>query len=143
VNPLSGQDEYETLETFFASVDLSFERLVWECFHTSGPDRPPRNPLGVFRAFIVMRMKGVHSLREMSRLLDVDARLRRLCLIKEGERGYPSREYCKLRSGGVGSFVMKHSPVSKLIVSKPQDSMEAKAQVNSFPFGCQFASIVL
>ena len=36
-----------------------------------------------------MRMKGVRSLREMTRLLDVDIRLRRLCLVKPGEAGYP------------------------------------------------------
>jgi hypothetical protein len=36
-----------------------------------------------------MRMKGVRSLREMTRLLDVDLRLRRICLIKPGEKGYP------------------------------------------------------
>jgi len=90
VNPLGGQDDYETLETFFGNVDLSFaEKLVGECFHTCGPGRPPRNPYGVFRAFIVMRMKGVRSLREMARLLNVDSRLRRLCLIKRDERGYP------------------------------------------------------
>jgi len=59
------------------------------CFHASGAGRPPRNPLGVFRAFIVMRMKGVRSLREMTRLLDVDMRLRKLCLIKPREAGYP------------------------------------------------------
>ena len=41
------------------------------------------------RAFIVMRMKGVRSLREMTRLLDSDLRLRRLCLIKPAEAGYP------------------------------------------------------
>ncbi|MCJ7431482.1 transposase [Candidatus Bathyarchaeota archaeon] len=34
-------------------------------------------------------MKGVRSLREMSRLLDVDPRLRRLCLNKTGEPAYP------------------------------------------------------
>jgi hypothetical protein len=34
-------------------------------------------------------MKGVRSLREMTRLLDTDPRLRRLCLIKLGEAGYP------------------------------------------------------
>jgi hypothetical protein len=71
-------------------VDLSFARNVLrECFHASGAGRPPRNPLGVFRAFIVMRMKGVRSLREMTRLFDVDTRLRKLCLIKEDEKGYP------------------------------------------------------
>lgn len=71
-------------------MDLSFaEKLVGGCFHTRGPGRPPRNPLGIFRAFIIMRMKGIRSLREMSRLLNVDLRLRRLCFIGEGERGYP------------------------------------------------------
>jgi hypothetical protein len=44
--------------------------------------------MGLFRTFIVMRMKGVRSLREMTRQLDADQRLRRLCLIKLGERGY-------------------------------------------------------
>jgi len=36
-----------------------------------------------------MRIKGVRSLREMARLLDTDLRLRKLCLIKTGETGYP------------------------------------------------------
>ena len=36
-----------------------------------------------------MRMKGVRSLREMTRLLDADPRLRKLCLVKTGETGYP------------------------------------------------------
>jgi hypothetical protein len=54
----------------------------------SGPGRPPRNPMGLFRAFIVMRMKGVRSLREMTRQLDTDLRPRKLCLIKPGEKGY-------------------------------------------------------
>jgi len=45
--------------------------------------------LGLFRAFIVMRMKGVRSLRETTRLLDVDPRLRKLCLIKKREAAYP------------------------------------------------------
>jgi transposase len=34
-------------------------------------------------------MKGVRSLREMTRLLDVDQRLRKLCLIKIDEAAYP------------------------------------------------------
>jgi transposase len=90
VNPLAGQDEHETLETLFRNVDLSFAKAaVLACFHTVGPGRPPRSPLGLFRTFIVMRMKGVRSLREMTRLLDMDIRLRRLCLIKPGEAGYP------------------------------------------------------
>jgi hypothetical protein len=45
--------------------------------------------MGLFRTFIVMKMKGVRSLREMTRLLDTDPRLRKLCLIKPAEKGYP------------------------------------------------------
>jgi len=90
VNPLAGQDEHETLETLFRNVDLSFAKAtLLRGFHTVGPGRPPRNPLGVFRTFIVMRMKGVRSLREMTRILDTDQRLRKLCRIKKGEAGYP------------------------------------------------------
>jgi hypothetical protein len=44
--------------------------------------------MGLFRTFIVMRMKGVRSLREMTRLLNNDPRLRKLCLIKKDEKGY-------------------------------------------------------
>jgi len=36
-----------------------------------------------------MRMKGVRSLREMTRILDTDVRLRRLCLIKPNQPAYP------------------------------------------------------
>jgi len=85
-----GQDEHETLETLFQNVDLNLaETQARECSHTTGPGRPPRSPLGLLRAFIVMRMKEIRSLRGLSRILNVDPRLRRLCLIEDGERGYP------------------------------------------------------
>ena len=86
---MAGQDEHETLEALFENIDLRFaQNVLNHCFHTSGPGRPSRNPIGLFRTFIVMRMKGVRSLREMTRLLDTDPRLRKLCLIKKDEKGY-------------------------------------------------------
>jgi transposase len=36
-----------------------------------------------------MRLKAIRSLRELTRILDVDRRFRRLCLIKKNENGYP------------------------------------------------------
>jgi hypothetical protein len=36
-----------------------------------------------------MRLKGIRSLRELTRILDVDRRIRGLCLIKVDEGGYP------------------------------------------------------
>ena len=44
--------------------------------------------MGLFRTFIIMKMKGIRSLREMTRLLGTDQRLRRLCLIKPCEKAY-------------------------------------------------------
>ena len=35
-----------------------------------------------------MRMRGIRSLREMTRLLDIDHRIRKLCLLKTGEKAY-------------------------------------------------------
>jgi len=86
---LARQDEHETLETFFKNVDLSFAySLIRQCFHVSGPGRPPRNPKGLFRAFLIMRMKAIRSLREMTRILNADSRIRKLCLIKDSQKGY-------------------------------------------------------
>jgi transposase len=83
------QDEHETLETLFKNVDLSFaNHTIKQCFHLSGPGRPPRNPAGLFRAFLIMRLKAVRSLREMTRILNTDFRIRKLCLIKDNQRGY-------------------------------------------------------
>jgi hypothetical protein len=71
-------------------VDLSFAKTTIEsCFHLQGPGRPPRNPIGVFRSFIIMRMKGIRSLREMTRLLDADKRVRKQYLLKPSEAAYP------------------------------------------------------
>jgi hypothetical protein len=36
-----------------------------------------------------MRLKGIRSLRELTRILDVDRRLRHLCLIHGSQKGYP------------------------------------------------------
>ena len=88
-SPNIKQDEHETLETLFRNIDLSIaEQQLIGCYHTTGPGRPPRSPIGILRALIVMRMKGIRSLRELTRILDVDRRIRRLCLITDKERGY-------------------------------------------------------
>jgi hypothetical protein len=48
-----------------------------------------------------MKMKGTRSLREMTRLLDTDLRLRKLCLIKKKQTAYP-RSVLSRFSGKIG-----------------------------------------
>jgi IS5 family transposase len=81
---------YGTLETLFGRVDLSFaEMVVNESYHVKGSvGRPPRKPLGVFKAHLLRRLRHVPSDRMLVRQLWKDPRLRRICDIEEGEPPY-------------------------------------------------------
>jgi IS5 family transposase len=53
-----------------------------------------------------MRMKAIRSLRELARILDTDTRIRRLCLIKNDERGY-TRSVLSRFTARVGAEVLQ------------------------------------
>jgi transposase len=59
-------------------------------------------------------MKGVRSLREMTRLLDADQRLRRLCLLKPGEEAY-SRSVLSRFTRRVGEENLNKIIIQKVI----------------------------
>jgi transposase len=81
---------YETLETLFGKVDLFFaEAVVNESYHArDSVGRPPRSPLGVFKAHLLRRLRNVPSDRMLVRQLWKDPRLRRICDIEENEPPY-------------------------------------------------------
>jgi hypothetical protein len=81
---------YETLETLFGKVDLSFaEKVLNEAYHPKdSPGRPPRKPLGVFKAHLLRRLRHVPSDRMLVRQLWKDPRLRRICDIEKNEPPY-------------------------------------------------------
>ena len=81
---------YEALETLFSKIDLSFaQRILTEPFHPVGsPGRPQRNPLGIFKAHIVKRLKHIPSDRMLVRQMWKDPRLRRICNIEDDEPPY-------------------------------------------------------
>jgi|SRR5271157_495670 len=81
---------YETLETLFGKVDLSFaEKVLNEAYHPKeSPGRPPRKPLGVFKAHLLRRLRHVPSDRMLVRQLWRDPRLRKICDIEENEPPY-------------------------------------------------------
>jgi len=60
-------------------------------------------------------MKGIRSLRELARILDVDQRIRRLCLVKRGERGYP-RSVLSRFTERVGAEVLRLIIEEKVIM---------------------------
>jgi hypothetical protein len=81
---------YETLETLFGKVDLSFaEKVVNESYHAKDSvGRPPRSPLGVFKAHLLRRLRHVPSDRMLVRQMWKDPRLRRICDIEKNEPPY-------------------------------------------------------
>jgi transposase len=81
---------YETLETLFGKVDLSFaEKVLNESYHAKDSvGRPPRRPLGVFKAHLLRRLRHIPSDRMLVRQLWKDPRLRRICDIEEKEPPY-------------------------------------------------------
>jgi IS5 family transposase len=81
---------YETLETLFSKVDLSFaQKILNEPFHPAGsPGRPQRNPLGLFKAHLVRRLKHIPSDRMLVRQMWKDPRLKKICDIETDEPPY-------------------------------------------------------
>jgi len=59
-------------------------------------------------------MRGVRSLREMTRLLNVDARLRKICLLEEDEKGYP-RSVLSRFTRKVGAHKLKRIIEDKVV----------------------------
>src|SRR5208337_3551855 len=81
---------YEALETLFGKTDLSFaQSLLNEPYHMAGTrGRPQRNPLGIFKAHIVKRLKHIPSDRMLVRQLWKDPRLMKICDIETNEAPY-------------------------------------------------------
>ena len=65
------------------------EKVVKEAYHKEdSPGRPPRKPVGIFKALIVKRLHQIPSERELCRRLWKDDNLRELCDIEAEENPY-------------------------------------------------------
>jgi hypothetical protein len=84
----------------FGRVDLSFaENVPNEAYPAKGsPGRPPRKPLGVFKAHMLRRLRHVPSDRMPVRQMWKDPRLRRICDIEENEPPYGIAALSRFRS---------------------------------------------
>jgi transposase len=73
------------------------EAVVWEPYHKKGAGRPPRNPLGIFKALIVKRLRQIPSDRELYRRLWDDPTLRTICDIEDREKPYHPSQLTRFR----------------------------------------------
>jgi len=82
-----------------SKLDLhDIEKIVWEPYHEEGPGRPPRNPMGIFKALMVKRLWRMPSDRELYRRLWDDPMLREICDIEDREKPYHPSQITRFRS---------------------------------------------
>jgi len=74
------------------------EKTIQEAYHQKGPGRPPRNPLGIFKALMTKRLRQIPSDRELYRRLWNDPTLRMICDIEEQEKPYHPSQLTRFRS---------------------------------------------
>ena len=81
---------YEALETLFSNIDLTLAKKVLnEPYHPSDSrGRPQRNPVGIFKAHIVKRVKHIPSDRMLVRQMWKDPRLKKICDIEADQQPY-------------------------------------------------------
>jgi hypothetical protein len=54
------------LALILSALDLYYiEAVIWEPYHREGAGRPPRNPIGIFKALVVKRLMQIPSDREL------------------------------------------------------------------------------
>ena len=74
------------------------EEIVWEAYHRDGPGRPPRKPMGIFKALMVKRVQQISSDRELYRRLWSDPDLRELCDLEEEQKPYHPSQLTRFRN---------------------------------------------
>ncbi|MBM4401152.1 MAG: transposase [Crenarchaeota archaeon] len=91
---------HETLETLFSKADLSFaQKVLTEPYHPAdSPGRPPRNPLGIFKAHIIKRLRHIPSDRMLVRQMWKDPRLKKICDIEANQPPYGIAVLSRFRS---------------------------------------------
>jgi hypothetical protein len=85
-----------------------------------GVGRPPRKPIGIFKALIVKRVKQIPSDRELCRRLWTDPDLREICDIEAEQKPYHPTQLTRFRNRvGIEKLEkIRNSMINELLKSK-------------------------
>jgi len=82
-------EKHEDVASILTKLNLdNIEKIISQPYHETGPGRPPRNPLGIFKALMIKQLRRIPSDRELYRRLWNDEALREICEIEEHEKPY-------------------------------------------------------
>jgi transposase len=74
------------------------ETTLLDAYHKQGAGRPPRNPIGIFKALIIKRIKHIPSDRELNRRLWTDPDLQEICNIEDNQKPYHPTQLTRFRN---------------------------------------------
>ena len=92
-------EKHEDVASILSKLDLyEIEKTISQPYHQEGPGRPPRNPLGIFKALIVKQLRSIPSDLELYRRLWNDEDLRTICDVEEREKPYHPSQLTRFRN---------------------------------------------
>ncbi len=92
-------EKTESSCSILRSLNLDdIEEVVSEAYHQEGAGRPPRKPIGIFKALIMKRVKQIPSDRELYRRLWYDQDLREVCDIEAEQKPYHPTQITRFRN---------------------------------------------
>ena len=91
-------EKHEDVTSILIKLDLdNIEKTISQPYHEAGPGRPPRSPLGIFKALMIKQLRCIPSDRELYRRLWNDEALREICDIEEREKPYHPSQLTRFR----------------------------------------------
>ncbi|HUS78574.1 MAG TPA: transposase [Patescibacteria group bacterium] len=92
-------EKREDIASILSMLNLhDIEETISQPYHKTGPGKPPRSPLGIFKALIVKQLRHIPSDRELYRRLWNDEALREICDIEEREKPYHPSQLTRFRN---------------------------------------------
>ena len=92
-------EKHEDVTSILSKLDLkNIEKTIKQPYHQTGAGRPPRSPLGIFKALIIKQLRCIPSDRELYRRLWNDETLREICDIEEKEKSYHPSQLTRFRN---------------------------------------------
>ncbi len=92
-------EKHEDVTSILSLINLdNIEKTIKEPYHQTGAGRPPRKPLGIFKALMIKQLRRIPSDRELYRRLWNDEALRIICDIEEKEKPYHPSQLTRFRN---------------------------------------------
>jgi len=92
-------EKHEDVTSILSMINLdNIEKTITQPYHQTGAGRPPRSPLGIFKALMIKQLRHIPSDRELYRRLWNDEALREICDIEEKEKPYHPSQLTRFRN---------------------------------------------